>query len=92
MFASKGKRLLQGLLVLVVISMVAAGCSSNNTDKPSAAGDAQATKTLTMAWPRDIGPMNPHLYNPSQLLAQSMIYEPLVSYQDGKIVPALAES
>lgn len=92
MFASKGKRLLQGLIVLLVISMVAAGCSSNTTEKSSAAGDTQATKTLTMAWPRDIGPMNPHLYNPSQLLAQSMIYEPLVSYQDGKIVPALAES
>lgn len=36
--------------------------------------------------------MNPHLYNPSQLIAQSMIYEPLVSYKDGKIVPHLAES
>ncbi|EQB47448.1 hypothetical protein CGLO_13404 [Colletotrichum gloeosporioides Cg-14] len=34
-----------------------------------------------MAWPRDIGEMNPHVYNPSQLFAQSMIYEPLVSYQ-----------
>lgn len=37
--------------------------------------------------------MNPHVYNPSQLFATSMIYEPLVSYQDGgKLKPHLAES
>ncbi len=37
--------------------------------------------------------MNPHTYNPSQLFAQSMIYEPLVSYEKGgKLEPALAES
>lgn len=92
MFASRGKRLLQGLLVLLAISMVAAGCSTNNTGNSSDAAGEQNAKTITMAWPRDIGPMNPHLYNPSQLLAQSMIYEPLVSYKDGKIVPTLAES
>ena len=46
-----------------------------------------------MSWPRDIGTMNPHTYNPSQLFAQSMLYEPLISYQkDGKLEPALAES
>lgn len=89
---AKGKSLLQGLLLLMVISVFAAGCSSNNTEKSTGAGGAQAAKTITMAWPRDIGPMNPHVYNPSQLLAQSMIYEPLVSYKDGKLVPALAES
>jgi len=48
---------------------------------------------LTMAWPRDVGEMNPHVYNPSQLFAQSMVYEPLVSYQEGgKLQPELAES
>jgi len=48
---------------------------------------------ITMAWPRDIGEMNPHVYNPSQLFAQSMIYEPLVSYQkNGKLKPELAKS
>ncbi|GLI08215.1 nickel ABC transporter, nickel/metallophore periplasmic binding protein [Paenibacillus tyrfis] len=37
--------------------------------------------------------MNPHVYNPSQLIAQSMIYEPLVSYKEGgKLEPHLAES
>jgi len=48
---------------------------------------------LTMAWPRDVGEMNPHVYNPSQLFAQSMVYEPLVSYEEGgKLQPELAES
>ncbi len=48
---------------------------------------------LTIAWPRDVGEMNPHVYNPSQLFAQSMVYEPLVSYQaGGKIKPSLAKS
>ncbi len=48
---------------------------------------------LTIAWPRDVGEMNPHVYNPSQLFAQSMVYEPLVSYQDGgELKPHLAES
>ncbi|AQX56495.1 nickel ABC transporter substrate-binding protein [Priestia flexa] len=48
---------------------------------------------LTMAWPRDVGEMNPHVYNPSQLFAQSMVYEPLVSYQEGgKLQSELAES
>ncbi|WP_405105691.1 nickel ABC transporter substrate-binding protein [Paenibacillus sp. FSL K6-1217] len=92
MFATKSKRLIHGLLILLAISMVVTGCSTNNTVNSSSAGGEQNAKTITMAWPRDIGSMNPHVYNPSQLLAQSMIYEPLVSYQDGKIVPALAES
>ncbi|WP_372898407.1 hypothetical protein [Salipaludibacillus agaradhaerens] len=42
---------------------------------------------------RDIGEMNPHVYNPSQLFAQSMIYEPLVSYEDeGELKPHLVGS
>jgi nickel transport system substrate-binding protein len=46
-----------------------------------------------MAWPRDVGEMNPHVYNPSQLFAQSMVYEPLVSYgTGGELKPNLAES
>nr|WP_154959602.1 nickel ABC transporter substrate-binding protein [Paenibacillus xylanexedens] len=79
------------LLLLFIV-----GCSNTGSDKEasSASGDqASSAKSITMSWPRDIGTMNPHTYNPSQLFAQSMIYEPLVSYQkDGKLEPALAES
>lgn len=79
------------LLLLFIV-----GCSNTESGKESssASGDqAASAKSITMSWPRDIGTMNPHTYNPSQLFAQSMIYEPLVSYQkDGKLEPALAES
>ena len=39
----------------------------------------------------DVGCMNPHTYRPNEFFANDMVYEGLVSYQDGKIVPALAE-
>ncbi|MBJ3816096.1 nickel ABC transporter, nickel/metallophore periplasmic binding protein [Shimwellia pseudoproteus] len=46
---------------------------------------------LTTAWPVNIGPLNPHLYTPNQMFAQSMVYEPLVRYQaDGTVIPWLA--
>lgn len=48
-------------------------------------------KTLTTAWPVNVGPLNPHLYTPNQMFAQSMVYEPLVQYQpDGSVKPWLA--
>jgi len=77
------------LFVVVGCSNTENGADSSNT---SSNGSSQA-KSITMSWPRDIGTMNPHTYNPSQLFAQSMLYEPLVSYQEnGKLAPALAES
>lgn len=77
------------LFVVVGCSNTENGAGSSNT---SSSGSSQA-KSITMSWPRDIGTMNPHTYNPSQLFAQSMLYEPLVSYQEnGKLEPALAES
>ena len=46
---------------------------------------------LTTAWPVNVGPLNPHLYTPNQMFAQSMVYEPLVKYQaDGSVQPWLA--
>ncbi|MCQ4086531.1 nickel ABC transporter substrate-binding protein [Saccharibacillus sp. JS10] len=88
----KAAVLFGGILLLIAL----AGCSGNGTNSTSAdqaVQDAASAKTVTMSWPRDIGTMNPHTYNPSQLFAQSMIYDPLVSYgKDGKLEPALAES
>ncbi|MEH2921331.1 nickel ABC transporter substrate-binding protein [Samsonia erythrinae] len=47
---------------------------------------------ITIAWPVNVGPLNPHLYTPNQMFAQSMVYEPLVKYQpDGSVIPWLAE-
>lgn len=74
------------LPILLIFLLV--GCSQANN---GAGGDKDHPDMITMAWPRDIGEMNPHIYNPSQLFAQSMIYEPLVSYQkNGKLKPELA--
>ncbi|ODP29189.1 Nickel-binding periplasmic protein [Paenibacillus nuruki] len=80
------------MIVLVAILLVVAGCSSNQ-NSTTATDNKAVPKSITMSWPRDIGTMNPHTYNPSQLFAQSMMYEPLVSYQsNGKLTPALAKS
>jgi nickel transport system substrate-binding protein len=63
------------------------GCGSQNTQAPA------KSKTLTYSTAKDIGPLNPHLYNPNQMFAQAMVYEPLVQYSaEGKVIPWLAES
>lgn len=54
---------------------------------------AASNKELNIAWPVNVGPLNPHLYTPNQMFAQSMIYEPLVKYQaNGQVKPWLAKS
>lgn len=54
---------------------------------------AGAIDEITTAWPVNVGPLNPHLYTPNQMFAQSMVYEPLVKYQaDGTVIPWLAKS
>ncbi|WP_435953702.1 nickel ABC transporter substrate-binding protein [Dryocola sp. BD626] len=60
---------------------------------PLAAFSSPVPATLTTAWPVNTGPINPHLYTPNQMYAQSMVYEPLVKYQaDGSVIPWLAKS
>ena len=79
------------ILVILILSTLLVGCSNANNEESTLKGNHD--NMLTIAWPRDVGEMNPHVYNPSQLFAQSMVYEPLVSYQDGgKIKPNLATS
>jgi nickel transport system substrate-binding protein len=57
------------------------------------AAHASTPDELTTAWPVNVGPLNPHLYTPNQMFAQSMVYEPLVKYQaDGSVKPWLAKS
>ncbi|WP_258000528.1 nickel ABC transporter substrate-binding protein [Bacillus sp. Marseille-P3661] len=89
------KRYLFMSVIILILSITLLGCSSEsveNTESDSTS-ESESSNMITFAWPRDIGEMNPHVYNPSQLFAQSMIYEPLVSYQDGgELKPHLAES
>lgn len=89
------KRFLLMSVMILILSMTLLGCSNSNEsiENPNSDTTAESDNTITFAWPRDVGAMNPHVYNPSQLFAQSMVYEPLVSYQDGgELKPHLAES
>ncbi|KAB2391114.1 MULTISPECIES: nickel ABC transporter substrate-binding protein [Bacillus cereus group] len=79
--------------MILLLSIVFVGCTLQNNEQKAKKETSNKEKILTLPWPRDIGEMNPHVYNPSQLIAQAMIYEPLVSYKEGgKLEPALAES
>ncbi|PAE36182.1 nickel ABC transporter substrate-binding protein [Bacillus sp. 7884-1] len=95
MFNPKNKkRLLLMAVWVLIVSMALLGCSGGSVERENSKSSNKETESMvTFAWPRDIGEMNPHIYNPSQLFAQSMVYEPLVSYQEGgELKPHLAES
>ena len=53
---------------------------------------AHDDSTLTIAYPVNAGPVNPHLYNPNQMYAQTMVYDSLVRYTPDGMGGALAES
>ncbi|RXT03896.1 nickel ABC transporter substrate-binding protein [Ammoniphilus sp. CFH 90114] len=95
MFKFKRKTILVSVMS-VLMSAALLGCSEKETTttaKEAAQQTEQTEKSVTLSWPRDIGTMNPHVYNPSQLIAQSMIFEPLISYKEGgELAPHLAES
>ena len=77
-------------ICLLSLSILLIGCTNDEKGKTDTSKVEE--KMLTIAWPRDLGEMNPHVYNPSQMFAQSMIYEPLVSYgENGELKPQLAE-
>lgn len=91
MFNGRNSRQMLFITVFILLlSTLLFGCTKpNDVSAPKDDHD----NMLTLAWPRDVGEMNPHIYNPSQLFAQSMVYEPLVSYQEGgELKPHLAES
>ncbi len=85
------KRFLLMSVLILTLCIYLVGCSSESVENSDST--SESSNMITFAWPRDIGTMNPHIYNPSQLFAQSMVYEPLVSYSDGgELKPHLAES
>ncbi|PWW32429.1 nickel transport system substrate-binding protein [Cytobacillus oceanisediminis] len=87
------KRFLLMSVMVLILSIALLGCSSESAENEKSESATESDNMITFAWPRDIGELNPHIYNPSQLFAQSMVYEPLVSYQDGgELKPHLAES
>ncbi|WP_077210616.1 nickel ABC transporter substrate-binding protein [Bacillus dakarensis] len=85
------KRFILISAIILILSITLIGCSSESVENSDST--SKSSNMITFAWPRDIGEMNPHIYNPSQLFAQSMVYESLVSYQEGgELKPHLAES
>ncbi|OPH50493.1 nickel ABC transporter, nickel/metallophore periplasmic binding protein [Paenibacillus ferrarius] len=103
MFRFKKGIFASGILTLV-LSVTLVGCQSktnqvsetaaqNGKPASTASTSAAVDKTLTISWPKDIGPLNPHEYTPNEFFAQGMYYEPLIDYgEGGKLVPKLAES
>lgn len=84
------KKSIVASLMLSAAIVGLAGCSTSDS---SSKAESEQQDVLTVAWPRDVAEMNPHVYNPSQMFAQTMVYEPLVGYgEDGKLVPMLAKS
>lgn len=81
-------------LMLALIMVVLVGCSStDDRDSKTQTDTKNEDKMLTIGWPLDMGPLNPHTYLPNQMTAQAMVYESLVEYNDdGTISPKLAES
>lgn len=69
------------LLVLTVMSLLPQAVEAGQKD------------TLNYSWSSNVGPLNPHMYSPSQMFAQALVYEPLVRYGKGGVIePCLAES
>lgn len=74
------------LAVAVALLIILPSCAQPQTE-------SQKSQEIVFSWSEDIGSLNPHLYDPNQMFAQDMIYEPLVNYgRGGKLIPGLAES
>ncbi len=79
------KRSVRNALVVLGLCVLGVG---NVEAAPAADKD-----TLVYSWGVHAGELNPHMYSPNQMYAQSMVYDSLVRYgAGGKIEPALAES
>ena len=82
------------VLLFTLVMTILVGCSdtTGEQDKTIENNKDSEEKMLTIGWPLDVGPLNPHTYLPNQMTAQAMVYESLVEYNDdGTISPKLAE-
>ncbi len=99
------KRLVRGLTcaVVFVMALQMAGCSKESEGNRSAASakssgaeqvsaDSDSAKeTLIVSYSADTGDLNPHTYD-SPMWIQSLVYEGLTRFVNGKIVPGIAKS
>jgi peptide/nickel transport system substrate-binding protein/nickel transport system substrate-binding protein len=95
---SKNLRRILGIGVCMCMFMAGlVGCSENKTQKESSQTAAQTeskkeNKTLIMASGAELNTLYPLNMDVQNNLAVKQVYEGLVNYEDGKVVPSLAES
>lgn len=71
--------------LILMVALLVSGCAKKGTKTAEKAGE-----TLIMSYPTDIGPINPHTYGSPQWI-QSLVYDGLTRFKDGKVIPAMAE-
>lgn len=91
----KKKRILALALALCMSLMLAAcgGTPTNSDPAETGSGDdnASTTKTLTMAIAAETTTLSPLYMGNANMCTDMLVYENLVNYENGEIVPGLAE-
>ena len=81
-------RLTAACLCIIILAAGAAGCSSEAT---TANGTGDESKTLTIAVSNEVTTLYPMNMDVQNHCVTKLVYEGLVRYVDGEIVPGLAE-
>ena len=91
------KKLIAAALgVSMLLSMVGCGQSSatdqtQESSEPTQTADESETKVLTIATAKELDNLTTLTMNKENNIACGLVYETLVGYEDGEIVPVLAE-
>lgn len=84
------KKLLAAALgVSMLLSMV--GCGQNDTSDQTQTGGENEAKVLTIVTAKELDNLTTLTMNKENNIACGLVYETLVAYEDGEIVPELAE-
>ena len=91
----KKKRIL-ALAMALCMSLMLAACGSTPTnsdpaDTGSGDDEVSTTKTLTMAIAAETTTLSPLYMGNANMCTDMLVYENLVNYENGEIVPGLAE-
>ena len=83
------KKLLAAVLgVSMLLSMV--GCGQNDTSDQTQTGGENEAKVLTIVTAKELDSLTTLTMNKENNIACGLVYETLVAYEDGEIVPELA--
>lgn len=83
------KLLVAALGVSMLLSMV--GCGQNDTSGQTQTGGENEAKVLTIVTAKELDSLTTLTMNKENNIACGLVYETLVAYEDGEIVPELAE-